>query len=144
MAQTYIAAPGEDLQLLLDAIGAGRVQAQHNVDDLVVLVLNGHAGKNLQVLKKAGLSFNYASFAHKTPCSATEVGQCRYGHDGEVMFHNLVPDRELSQALVRLIDRKEFDGPELYRIVLVCCGTESWDSRHENGQMYKMRCLLSD
>ena len=144
MATTVIAFRPADRVAVLDALGIHRMPRIWACGDMQVLALSSATNKVLDALEINGISFNYATFPVKGSMSANSRGQVRYGHDGTVLHTNLVPDHTLAGVYSQSLPvEKVMDDVTRYRICFVCCGQDSWDNREENGQMHKMRNLLS-
>lgn len=145
MAKTYFAFKPDDCVAVLEALSVKNMPSTlRTIGDMMVVARNGQAGKLARLLEDQGISFNYASYAQVNSMSATQAGQVRYGHDGTVQFANLVPDPQLAAIYnLHLPTENYIDDKERLRLCFVCCGQESWDDREENGQMHKMRLLLT-
>lgn len=144
MPSTLFAFKESDTNAIIEALGSSIGYIWH-LGDMTVLSRSGAAALKVEALVAAGLSFNYASYNVKSSMSPAVSGQIRYGHDGTSMFSPLVPDLQLSAIYNKFLPGEErLDDTERFRICHVCCGQESWDNREENGQMHKLRNLLSE
>ncbi|AXC36518.1 hypothetical protein HOT57_gp74 [Pseudomonas phage phCDa] len=145
MATTFFAFHPDDCVEVLEALDVKRMPSVlRTVGDLMVLFRSGQAGKLTQLLEDRGISFNYASYAWAQSMSASQAGQVRFGHDGTVQLTNLVPDPQMSALYNRNLPGEELlDDIQRIRICFVCCGQEPWDDREANGQMHRMRLLLT-
>lgn len=145
MATTVIGFKSEDCVAVLEALNIRKMPRIWSLSDMMVLVLSGYAGKPCNALQAQGISFNYASFPVKGSMAASQRGQIRYGHDGTLMSLNLIPDPQLAELYNKnLPGESSLDDSERFRICLVCCGQEPWEGREENGQMHKLRNLLTE
>lgn len=144
MATTAIGFKSDDCVAVLEALNIRKMPRIWECGDMTVLLLSGQAGKIGKALQAAGLSFNYATYPVKDSMSASQRGQVRYGHDGTELFSNLYPDPQLAAVYERFLPRESsMDDVTRFRICYVCCGQEPWDDREANGQMHKLRNLLS-
>lgn len=144
MATTAIGFKPDDCVAVLVALNIRKMPRIWSCGDMMVLLVSGHAGKVCPELKAAGLSFNYATYPVKDSMQANQSGQVRYGHDGTEMYSNLVPDPQLAGVYNRFLPGDSvLDDVMRFRICHVCCGQESWEDREANGQMYKLRNLLT-
>ncbi|MBO6276784.1 MAG: hypothetical protein J6N20_05030 [Pseudomonas sp.] len=145
MATTYFAFHPDDCVEVLEALDVKQMPSVlRTVGDLMVLARSGQAEKLAKLLEDRGISFNYASYAWAQSMSPKRAGQIRYGHDGTTSDFNLVPDPQMAALYNRNLPGEELlDDIQRLRICYVCCGQESWDNRQENGQMHKMRLLLT-
>lgn len=144
MATTAIGFKPDDCVAVLTALNIRKMPRIWSCGDMMVLLLSGFAGQPARTLQAAGLSFNYASYPKKESMYANQAGQVRYGHDGTEMFSNLVPDPGLASVYEKYLPReRDMDDVTRFRICHVCCGQEPWDDREANGQMHKLRNLLS-
>lgn len=145
MTTTVIAFKPDDCVAVLEALGIRRMPKTWVCGDMQTMALSSQSNKVIEALEKAGISFNFAAFPVKDSMSTNSRGQVRYGHDGTVMYSNLVPDIELAGLYGQSLPGESvIDDATRYRICYVCCGQESWDNREENGQMHKLRNLLSE
>lgn len=145
MATTFFAFHPDDCVVVLQALDVNRMPSTlRTVGDLMVLSRGGKTAVLVRLLEDQGISFNYARYAWANSMSAIQAGQVRYGHDGTVQLTNLVPDPMMAALYSMHLPREHLlDDTERTRICFVCCGQESWDNREENGQMHKMRLLLT-
>ena len=145
VATTFFAFHPEDRVAVLEALDVKNMPSTlRTVGDLMVVSRNGQAGKLARLLEDRGISFNYASYTWAQSMSAMQAGQVRYGHDGTVQFTNLVPDPQMAALYNRNLPGEDLlDDIQRIRICFVCCGQESWNDREANGQMHKMRLLLT-
>lgn len=144
MATTAIGFKPDDCVAVLEALNIRKMPRIWSCGDMMVLLVSGQAGKVGKPLQAAGLSFNYATYPVKESMAASQAGQVRYGHDGTEMYSNLVPDPQLAGVYSRFLPGDSVvDDVTRFRICHVCCGQEPWDDREANGQMHKLRNLLS-
>lgn len=144
MATTMVAFKPDDLVAVLEALSIHRMPRVWLCGDMRVLALSSGSNKVIDALTLQGISFNFATFPHKESMSASARGQVRYGHDGTVMYLNLIPDPGLAGVYSQsLLNDDKMDDVTRLRICVVCCGQESWEDREANGQMHKLRNLLS-
>lgn len=145
MATTFFAFQPDDCVAVLEALDVKQMPGTlRTVGDLMVVSRGGKTGDLVVLLMAQGISFNYARYAWADSMSASQAGQVRYGHDGTSQFTNLVPDPQMAALYNRALPGEDLlDDIQRTRICFVCCGQESWDGREENGQMYKMRLLLT-
>jgi hypothetical protein len=144
MATTAIAFKPEDCVAVLEALNVKQMPRIWSLGDMMVMLRSGQAGPIRRTLQAQGISFNYASYGNSTAMSPGQAGQVRYGHDGTEMHLNLVPDPQLAAIYSRqLPGENALDDVNRMRICFVCCGQDSWDDREANGQMHKMRLLLT-
>ena len=144
MATTAIGFKPDDCVAVLEALNIRKMPRIWSCGDMMVLLVSGNAGPVGRQLMAAGISFNYASYSIKESMTANQAGQYRYGHDGTEMYTNLVPDPQLAAIYNRsLPGENAMDDVTRFRICHVCCGQEPWDDREANGQMHKLRILLS-
>lgn len=144
MATTAIGFKPDDCTAVLEALNIRKMPRIWSCGDMMVLLVSGKAGPVGTALKGAGLSFNYATYFVKDSLTASSAGQFRYGHDGTPIHSNLVPDMQLAAVYERHLPRDNvMDDVMRFRVCFVCCGQEPWDDREANGQMHKLRNLLS-
>jgi hypothetical protein len=144
VATTAIGFKPDDCVAVLEALNIRKMPRIWSCGDMMVLLVSVQGGPVRDALWAAGISFNYACFPVKDSMSANQRGQFRYGHDGTIMHSNLVPDPGLAAVYERYLPRERgMDDVTRYRICHVCCGQESWDDREANGQMHKLRNLLT-
>lgn len=144
MATTAIGFKPDDCTAVLEALNIRKMPRIWSCGDMMVLLVSGHAGQVCRALQADGLSFNYATYPVKDSMHANQAGQVRYGHDGTEMFSNLIPNMEMAAVYeLFLPDDSVVDDVLRYRICHVCSGQEPWDDREANGQMHKLRNLLS-
>lgn len=144
MTTTAIAFKSDDCVAVLEALEIRKMPRIWSLGDLTVLLVSGQAGPKGRALQARGISFNYASYGNNSTMRPAQAGQCRYGPDGEVFFINLVPDPQLAAIYNKYLPGEHsLDDVQRMRICFVCCGQDSWDNREENGQMHKMRLLLT-
>lgn len=144
MATTAIGFKPDDCVAVLEALNIRKMPRIWSCGDMMVLLVSGLASSVRQQLQAAGISFNYASYPVKDSMRANQAGQLRYGHDGTIMHSNLVPDPQLAGVYSHFLPGDSVvDDVMRFRICHVCCGQEPWDDREANGQMHKLRNLLS-
>jgi hypothetical protein len=144
MATTAVGFKPDDCVAVLEALNIRKMPRIWSCGDMMVLLVSGHAGQVCRTLQAQGISFNYATYPVKDSMHANQAGQVRYGHDGTDMNTNLVPDPQLAAIYNRsLPGESAMDDVTRFRICHVCCGQEPWDDREANGQMHKLRALLS-
>lgn len=142
--QTVFGFLTEDLTAVLQALEIKNMPRAWILEDMTALYIGANCRGRCKALESAGISYNYAEFRDKGAMIARQSGQVRYGHDGTLLHHNLVHDLQLMYMYERSLRTvTNLDMPARNRICLVCCGQESWDNREENGQMHKLRNLLS-
>lgn len=144
MATTVIGFKPDDCVAVLTALNIRKMPRIWSCGDMMVLLVSGHAGQVCRALQAAGLSFNYASYPVKGSMYANQSGQVRYGHDGTELYSNLVADPQLAGVYSRFLPGDAaIDDVTRFRVCHVCCGQEPWKDREANGQMHKLRNLLS-
>ena len=144
MATTAIAFKSDDCVAVLEALGVRKMPRIWNLGDLMVILRSGLTKETTQALQDQGISFNFARYPWANGMTPSGAGQCRYGPDGEMYFINLVPDVQLVGIYNRYLPGEDsLSDTDRLKICHVCCGQDSWDSRLENGQMHKMRLLLT-
>lgn len=144
MVTTFIAFIEEDTVEVLTALEVKQMPKIWHLGELGVIERSGPAVLKVEALMAAGISFNYASYNVKDSLTPAKHGQVRYGHDGTEMHFNLVPDHQLiHQYDQELRFRTGLDIVARTRITHVCSGQDSWGGRIENGQMHKLRLLLT-
>lgn len=144
MATTAIGFKPDDCVAVLEALNIRKMPRIWSCGDMMVLLVSGNAAKVNKPLQAAGISYNYATYAVANTMHASQSGQVRYGHDGTLMSLNLVPSPELAAVYNRhLPNETSLDDVNRFRICHACCGQDSWQNREENGQMHKLRNLLS-
>lgn len=144
MVTTYIAFMGEDTVAVLEALEVRQMPNIWHLGELAVISCSGPAVLKVEALQAAGISFNYTSYNTKVALVPAKQGEVRYGHDGTVMQLNLMTDHNLNYLYTaELMCRTSLDQTERTRIAHVCCGQSSWDGRIANGEMHKMRLLLT-
>ena len=144
MVTTFIAFIEEDTVEVLTALEVKQMPKIWHLGELGVIERSGPAVLKVEALMAAGISFNYASYNVKDSLTPAKHGQVRYGHDGTEMHFNLVPNPELMHHYSKeLLIRTGLDTNQRTRISHVCSGQDTWDNRKENGQMHKLRRLLT-
>lgn len=144
MTTTAIGFKPDDCVAVLEALNIRKMPRIWSCGDMMVLLVSGHAAPVRHQLQEVGISFNYATYPVKDSMSASARGQVRYGHDGTELHSNLVPDPQLAAVYNRsLPGEQSMDDVMRFRVCFVCCGQEPWDDREANGQMHKLRNLLS-
>lgn len=142
--QTIFGFLSEDLGRVLEIFEMPFMPAVVVMDDMTVISVTVDCRHRCNLLDAAGISYNYAEFRNAGSMTARQSGQVRYGHDGTLLHSNLVHDLQLMHLYdLYLRTSTGLDIAMRNRVCLVCCGQESWDNREENGQMHKMRNLLS-
>lgn len=144
MATTAIGFKPDDCVAVLEALNIRKMPRIWSCGDMMVLLVSSQAGPVGRALKAAGISFNYATYTVKDSMCALQRGQVRYGHDGTEMHSNLHTDPQLAAVYERFLPGDSVvDDVMRFRICHVCCGQEPWDDREANGQMHKLRNLLT-
>lgn len=144
MVTTYIAFVEEDTVSVLEALEVKQMPNIWHLGELAVISRSGPAVLKVEALQAAGISFNYTSYNTKLALVPAKQGEVRYGHDGIALHHNLLTDHSLNYMYTaELMRRTSLDQIERTRIAHVCCGQNSWDNRTANGEMHKLRRLLT-
>lgn len=144
MVTTYIAFVEEDTVAVLTALEIKQMPKIWYLGELGVIARSGPAVLKVEALMQQGISFNYTSYNMKDAMVPAKQGEVRYGHDGTALHLNLLTDHNLAYMYTaELMRRTSLEQNERTRIAHVCCGQSSWDDREANGQMYKMRLLLT-
>lgn len=144
MVSTYIAFKEDDMVAVLEALEVRQMPQVWYLGDMCVMSRSGPAVLKVESLRAAGVSFNYASYNTKESMVPAKAGQIRFGHDGTEMDQNLVPDPPMAAVYSKFLPgENRLNDTERLRICYVCCGQSDWETRHANGQMHKMRRLLS-
>ena len=142
--QTVFCFKADDLVDALLAVGINKVPKAWYVDDMVAISFRGSSAPLVAMFLSVGVSFNFAEYREGPSTMPRISGQIRYGHDGTAIRSNLIPDQALMSVFnMSLRHCRDLNPEECVRVGQVCCGQESWDNREENGQMHKMRNLLS-
>ena len=144
MSATYICFIREDYAAVLEALQIAGSRHIWDVDNMRVMRINKNSFALWGILQDAGISHNFAEYTHSSTGTPKYAGQIRFGHDGTRILCPLVPDLNLACAYqANLSGIVSISAEDIARASYVCCGQESWDNREENGQMHKMRNLLS-